>query len=325
MTLMNIQLRHIRCFMAVADAMSFARAAERLHVSQPALSQTIIQLEERLGFPLFERTTRSVALTASGKRLMTRAKALSLSLEAFEDEARSLQFSLKNELRVGYMIGTAVQFIPEIVREFERLRPDASLHLQEFDFRDPTAGLRDGKVDCGIIRPPVGLDGIELVDIARETCVVCLPTGHRLSRQEDRLARRHPGRAHRRRAGAGHLARLLARKQLPRRSPGQGRLRGGHRRVRSCRPSHPAAASASLPRAPPATMPGPASCSGRSPTCKNASIAIGHRGPAEQAGRGFHFGRQKRVCLCSRYRAQTPGRRGRSGRDQAVHGNAGQG
>ena len=184
MTLMNIQLRHIRCFTAVSDELSFARAAQRLHLSQPALSQTILQLEERLGFPLFERTTRSVALTAAGKRLMTHARALSLSVEAFEDEARSLRLLLKNELRVGYMIGTAVQFIPEIVREFERLRPDASLHLQEFDFRDPTAGLHDGIVDCGIIRPPVGLAGIELVDIAHETCVVCLPTGHRLSRKK---------------------------------------------------------------------------------------------------------------------------------------------
>jgi DNA-binding transcriptional LysR family regulator len=178
---MNIQLRHIRCFIAVADESSFARAAQRLHVSQPALSQTIIQLEDRLGFPLFERTTRSVALTAPGVRLLARARALSLSLEAFQDEARSLQLTLKSELRVGFMIGTAVQFIPAIVREFERVRPDASLHMQEFDFRDPTAGLHDGKVDCGIIRPPVGLGGIELVDIAHETCVVCLPTGHRLS------------------------------------------------------------------------------------------------------------------------------------------------
>ena len=183
MVLMNIQLRHIRCFIAVAEELSFARAARRLNVSQPALSQTILQLEDRLGFPLFERTTRNVALTAAGRRLMAQARALSHSLGAFEEEARSLQLSLKNQLRVGYMIGTAVQFIPEIVREFERLRPDASLHIEEFDFRDPTAGLKEGKVDCGIIRPPVGLEGIELVDIAHETCVVCLPAGHRLARK----------------------------------------------------------------------------------------------------------------------------------------------
>ncbi len=181
MTLMNIQIRHILSYIAVADEKSFARAAERLHVSQPALSQTIIQLEETLGFALFERTTRSVKLTAPGERLLVRARALNQSLEAFQAEAKSLELALNNELHVGYMIGTAVEFIPAIVREFERVIPGASLHLQEFDFHDPSAGLRAGKVDCGIIRPPIGLSGIELVEIAHEKCVACLPTGHRLS------------------------------------------------------------------------------------------------------------------------------------------------
>src|SRR6266567_1514875 len=181
---MNIQIRHIRAFIAVADEKSFARAAERLNVSQPALSQTIIQFEETLGFPVFERTTRSVTLTQSGERLLARARTLNKDIDVFQGEARALQLALKNRLRVGYMIGTAVQFIPAIIREFERIRPGASLHLQEFDFSDPTAGLRDGKVDCGIIRPPVDLDDIEIVAIAREKCVVCLPTGHRLAQQE---------------------------------------------------------------------------------------------------------------------------------------------
>lgn len=178
---MNIQLRHIRAFAAVAEEASFARASEKLHVSQPALSQTIIQMEDTLGFALFERTTRSVTLTASGERLLPRACMLLMALEAFHRDARSERVALNNELRVGYMIGTAVQFIPDIVREFERVRPDAVLHMQEFDFSDPTAGLKDGKVDCGIIRPPVGLDGLEIVEIAREQCVACLPTGHRLA------------------------------------------------------------------------------------------------------------------------------------------------
>jgi DNA-binding transcriptional LysR family regulator len=181
---MNIQIRHIRAFIAVADEKSFARAAERLNVSQPALSQTIIQFEETLGFPVFERATRSVTLTQSGERLLARARTLNKDIDVFQGEARALQLALKNRLRVGYMIGTAVQFIPAIVREFERIRPGASLDLQEFDFSDPTAGLRDGKVDCGIIRPPVDLDDIEIVAIAREKCVVCLPTGHRLAQQE---------------------------------------------------------------------------------------------------------------------------------------------
>ena len=184
MALMNTQIRHIRAFIAVAEERSFARAAERLHVSQPALSQTIMQIEATVGFDLFERTTRRVALTTSGERLLARAQIVNAALDAFHNEARTLHLALNNELRVGYMIGTAVQFIPDIVREFERIRPEAGLHLQEFDFSDPSAGLQDGKVDCAIVRPPIGVDGIELVEIAREQCVACLPTGHHLAARE---------------------------------------------------------------------------------------------------------------------------------------------
>ncbi|MDX8482551.1 LysR family transcriptional regulator [Mesorhizobium sp. VK24D] len=181
MVLMNIQLRHVRSFIAVAQEKSFARAAQRLNVSQPALSQTIIQLEENTGFPLFERTTRAVSLTPSGEKLLARALSLARSMDSFQDEVRRLQLTLKSELRVGFMIGTAVEFIPAIVREFERVRPNAILHLKEYDFSDPSAGLIAGEVDCGIIRPPIGAEDIEIVEIAREKCVACLPVGHRLT------------------------------------------------------------------------------------------------------------------------------------------------
>lgn len=181
---MNIQIRHIRSFIAVAQEKSFARAAKRLNVSQPALSQTIIQFEEDVGFSVFERTTRSVTLTPAGDKVLAKALALKQSIDLFHDGVRSIQLGLKGELRVGFMLGTAVQFIPAIVREFERVRPEASLQLQEFDFSDPSAGLRDGQVNCGIIRPPIGVDDIEIVEIAREKCVACLPTGHRLAEKQ---------------------------------------------------------------------------------------------------------------------------------------------
>jgi DNA-binding transcriptional LysR family regulator len=181
---MNVQIRHVRAFTAVAQERSFARAAARLHVSQPALSQTIMQLEATVGFDLFERTTRSVALTPSGEKLFARAQDLNAAMEAFHNEARLLNSAFSNELRVGYMISTAVQFIPDILREFERIRPEADLQLQEFDFSDPSAGLRDGKVDCAIVRPPIGVEEVEQVEIAREKCVACLPTSHHLASRE---------------------------------------------------------------------------------------------------------------------------------------------
>lgn len=181
MALMNILFRHVRSFIAVAQEKSFARAAERLNVSQPALSQTINQLEENAGFPVFERTTRAVSLTPSGEKLLAKALAISRSMDQFQDEVRRLQLALKSELRVGFMIGTAVEFIPTIVREFERMRPDAILRMKEYDFSDPSAGLIAGEVDCGIIRPPLEADDIEIVEIGHEKCVVCLPANHPLT------------------------------------------------------------------------------------------------------------------------------------------------
>jgi DNA-binding transcriptional LysR family regulator len=181
---MNIQIRHVRSFIAVAHEKNFARAAKRLSVSQPALSQTIMQFEESLGFPIFERTTRSVVLTAAGELVLAKALSFSQSVDQFYCGLRTLQSTMKNELHVGFMIGTAVQFIPEIVREFEKARPDALLCLKEFDFSDPSAGLRDGTVDCGIIRPPIGLSDLDIVEIAHEKCVACFPIGHRLCERQ---------------------------------------------------------------------------------------------------------------------------------------------
>jgi len=181
---MNIQIRHVRSFIAVAHEKNFARAAKRLSVSQPALSQTIMQFEESLGFPIFERTTRSVVLTAAGEQVLAKALSFNQSVDQFYCGLRTLQSTMKSELHVGFMIGTAVQFIPEIVREFEKARPDASLRLKEFDFSDPSAGLGDGTVDCGIIRPPIGLTDLDIVEFAHEKCVACFPIGHRLCERQ---------------------------------------------------------------------------------------------------------------------------------------------
>jgi DNA-binding transcriptional LysR family regulator len=184
MSLMNIQLRHIRSFLAVAAEKSFVRASEGLAVSQPALSQTIQQLEETLGLVLFERTTRTVNLTAEGALLLSSAQKLSRALDAFYKDVRTLQSSVANEVRVGYLIGTAVDMMPDIVREFERRRPNATIHLVEFDFNTPDSGLDGNLVDCAIIRPPVACENIQIVEIAREPCVVCLPSDHTLAAQD---------------------------------------------------------------------------------------------------------------------------------------------
>lgn len=182
MSLMNIQIRHVRSFLAVATEKSFARAAEKLGVSQPALSQTINQLEETIGFEVFERTTRSVKLTRYGEALLEKAVKLNRALDNFHGDIKAIQQFAHNEVRLGYLIGTAVDLIPGITKEFERRRPQATLQLVEFDFNNPDAGLLGNAVDCGIIRPPTELtDDIKTVELMRERCVACLSTDHPLA------------------------------------------------------------------------------------------------------------------------------------------------
>lgn len=182
MSLLSINLRHIRAFTAVAREGSFAGAAASLGISQPALSQTIIQLEKTMGFALFERTTRQVALTVNGEILLARAATLSQALDGFYADIRMLRQSLATEIRLGYLIGTGVEYFPEIFREFERKRPGSTIKLLEYDFNRPDAGLSDNSVDCAIIRPPIDVTGITVTNLATERCVVCLPDGHPLTK-----------------------------------------------------------------------------------------------------------------------------------------------
>src|SRR6202021_3561484 len=102
---MNIQIRHVRSFIAVAQERNFARAAKRLNVSQPALSQTIIQFEESLGFPIFERTTRSVGLTPAGELVLVKALTFNKSVDRFYGDLRALQTAIRNERLGGLIAG----------------------------------------------------------------------------------------------------------------------------------------------------------------------------------------------------------------------------
>lgn len=182
MSLINIRFRHIRSFRAVAQEKSFARAASILGVSQPALSQTISQFEEVIGFRVFTRTTRHVDLTVSGRNLLEKAADLGKAMDDFHVDVIELRKSVTNTIRLGYLIGTGVELLPDLIREFERQRPSASIELVEFDFNTPDAGLAAALVDCAIIRPPIDTEGVSIVELAREPCVVCLPSGHRLAR-----------------------------------------------------------------------------------------------------------------------------------------------
>jgi DNA-binding transcriptional LysR family regulator len=176
-----MELRHLRYFAAVAETRHFGRAAERLHIAQPALSQSVRQLEAELGTPLFTRTTRQVNLTAAGEFLFAETTRL---LGAVEDSVRGVRRLAAGRLgllRVGYT-GTAVYTqLPRIARLLKAELPDVAVEIHA-DLLTPAQAdlLLDGRLDLGVLRPPVTGEDLELRTIAVERLVLALPADHRL-------------------------------------------------------------------------------------------------------------------------------------------------
>ncbi len=116
MQLITADLRQLRAFAAVAAELNFVRAAERLHISQPALSQTIRQLESTLNLKLFDRDTRHVRLTAAGALILEDVLGILDRYQAFIDRSRDIAKGRRGTLKVGYLIGAGVDIVPSIIR-----------------------------------------------------------------------------------------------------------------------------------------------------------------------------------------------------------------
>jgi DNA-binding transcriptional LysR family regulator len=182
MQAMNVDLRQLRAFSAVARSLNFTRAAEELHIAQPSLSYTIRQLEKAVGFPLFTRTTRTTELTTEGSLFLLEAHAVLDRFDLATDRAKQIAHGELGRLRVGCLIGAAVDHVPAISRAFAEAYPDVEVDLIEYDFSKPNAGLDTGETDVAIVRPPLnGLTGVVRLTLLRERCYVCLPSQHRFA------------------------------------------------------------------------------------------------------------------------------------------------
>jgi DNA-binding transcriptional LysR family regulator len=177
-----MELRHLRYFAAVADTCHFGRAAERLHLAQPALSQAVRQLEAELGTPLLVRTTRQVRLTPAGEFLHKEAQRV---LGSIEDSVRGVQriaAGRRGVVRLGLTGTAAFTQLPRIARTLQRELPDVALEIHA-DLLTPAqcAGLRDGSLDLGVLRPPLLGDGLDSLTIEVEPLVLAAPADHRLA------------------------------------------------------------------------------------------------------------------------------------------------
>jgi DNA-binding transcriptional LysR family regulator len=168
----------------LGEELNYRRAAERLFITQPALSTAIKQLEHHLGVMLFTRSTREVALTELGAAWLPKVNEALHGIDWAVDEVIALSAHYRR-IRLGYLIGTGADLLFRLVRHFEVVHPEITVEPKEFDFSDPTAGLADGTTEVAIIRPPVDLPKHRMFILDAENWVACLPRDHRLAQRSE--------------------------------------------------------------------------------------------------------------------------------------------
>lgn len=182
---MDVHLRDLRYFVGVAEELSFTRAAERLMISQPALSKQIRQLESMLGVLLFERDRRRVSLTPAGTSLLATARQLVGDWDAAVEHLEQLVAAEKRTLTVGMLTSLGRDLYPSIARVFADRQPGWRVVLRMHDWSDATAGLADHSADVAFVWLPVGDARIAHSVLVSERRWVALGRGHCLAVQPE--------------------------------------------------------------------------------------------------------------------------------------------
>jgi DNA-binding transcriptional LysR family regulator len=200
-------------FVAIAEELSFRKAAMRLHISQPPLSDSIRQLEEELGTPLFKRTRRSVELTRSGIAFLDRARLILWQLAEAVDVTRAVAHGMSGHIAVGFNPTSSYDVLPRILRRYRERYPDVGLGVEELTTAEQEDALLRERVDVALFLAPTVIRRDIFQEIfSQERLVAVLPDDHPLARRKeiDLRALRHerfiflPARR-----GTGYQARVL--------------------------------------------------------------------------------------------------------------------
>jgi DNA-binding transcriptional LysR family regulator len=178
-----MELRHLRYFIAVAEELNFRRAADKLHIAQPPLSTQIKALERELRVRLFERTTRSVRLTHTGRVFLEEAKAVVQASEQAEQRARQAEQGLSGVLRVGVIAPMANAWLAGILRKFRQKFPGVQLSFFDMTSAEQLRRLQAYELDAGFLRPPIAFPELDFKILVESRQVLALPSGHPLARK----------------------------------------------------------------------------------------------------------------------------------------------
>ncbi|WP_329185198.1 MULTISPECIES: LysR family transcriptional regulator [unclassified Streptomyces] len=180
---MDLDLRKVRYFVAVAELLHFGRAAERLHIAQPVLSRQIRSLEKDVNAGLFDRDSHGVRLTAAGRQLLDDSRPLLAAAEAARRRAHRAARGPRR-LVVGFRAGVVVT---HALRAFSAGHPDVDVAARRVEWDDQEQLILDGTVDVAYVRRPVDERGLTLLPLFGETRVAMLPAAHRLAGKQELL------------------------------------------------------------------------------------------------------------------------------------------
>ena len=177
-------LRQLEYFVAVAEQLSFRRAAERVHVSQPALSAQIAGLEQLLGVELFERDRRKVMPTAAGRELLPRARAILAEVRRFVDVARGHDDPLSGVLRLGVIPTVAPYLLPRVLPTIRTRFPDLRLWLHEDLTERLVAQLVEGRLDLLLLACEAEIGDLDTLPLFRDAFLLAAPRTHPLAQRD---------------------------------------------------------------------------------------------------------------------------------------------
>ena len=179
-----MELRHLRYFVAVAEELHFGRAASRLNVAQPALSQQIKQLEQEVGALLLARTKRRVALTEPGRLFLAEARRTLAQATLAVEVARGAEAGQIGRLRIGYVDAALWSPLPNVIRAFRERFPRVALSMIERPPPEQPADVHRGSIDLAIGPPPPANAQVEVIPFTTDAGMVALPAGHPLAARE---------------------------------------------------------------------------------------------------------------------------------------------
>lgn len=183
----NIELRHLRYFLAIAEEMSFARAAERLNIAQPGLSQQIKILEQLLEVRLFDRSRRKLRFTLAGELFFEDTRKILSQFEVATQTAKRAARGEVGRLVVGY-VGSAAYtgMLTRVIGEFRKTHPAVELEISELEMLRQLDAIADGRMDVGFIRPPAPLPrNVSSIPILHEDLMIALPATHALAGESE--------------------------------------------------------------------------------------------------------------------------------------------